>query len=165
MGLKNPVIDAENKQPVTFGGDAIWQEVETRKFELACRDMVVEFPFVTVPVHWTGKLPVICEHRADAIVAVVELWLLSVLTVTPFTVNERLLLPQTSLQVVPVHTGNSCSPPVITAVPSTVWAEAEPNQNVLNKATTMRRILLDFMLHPLLLVPYFNESELDLCQH
>ncbi|HWG49774.1 MAG TPA: hypothetical protein VN669_08775 [Candidatus Acidoferrales bacterium] len=109
---------------------------------------MVEFPLVAVPVHWTGKLLVICEQSADAIEAVVDPWLLTVLTVTPFTVNERELRPQTSVQVCVAaeQFGNNSSPPVITAVPLTVWAEAEPTHAVINNAASISNTPLALIL-------------------
>jgi len=75
------------------------------------------FPLDVVPVHWIGKLEVICEQSAFAMERLVEPCPLRVLTVAPFTVKLNELLPHTSLHVWPEQIGSIDSPPAITAVP------------------------------------------------
>jgi hypothetical protein len=110
--------------------------------------MLVVLPLVLVPVHCTGKLLVIWEHSAEAMLAVVEPCALVVVTVEPFTVRLNTLRPHTSVQVWPEQSGSSDSPPLITAVPWTVWA-AEPTPSIViktSKKNTFLSIFIEFFL-------------------
>jgi hypothetical protein len=78
----------------------------------------------------------------------VDPWALNVLTVKPFAVKERVLRPHTSVQVWPEQSGSSSSPPLIVAVPLTVWAPAELIQKLTSKIEKQRMLLPDFIIGP-----------------